>query len=323
ARRRRNTCDISSLSNTARRRWIAGRSDLFLFGRALTVALVFTGSVGCQRVDGAPSPPPRTPTAHPSATQHTPKPSATSQPSSKPSTSKRLSAIPKPKVRPYDDTYTGDSSLSGARRARHALAAKGTIVRALFTAAGVPFPPRQLLFRVYKREMHLEVWAQGRANAPFSRVATYAICATSGDSGPKRREGDGQVPEGFYSIDLYNPHSSYYLAMRVSYPNKRDRRLHHTGSAIMIHGNCVSIGCLAMTDARIEELWTMADAVRRKRRVHVHIYPQRDLAAAISKAKDPKLAAFWKNIRVGKDLFDARHTIPRIAVDRHGRYTFR
>ncbi len=225
-------------------------------------------------------------------------------------------------IRPYLMESSGDTSLSGAKRSQAALKRAGPIVRELFKNAGVRFPPQALLFRVYKQEKHLEVWARDTSRSTYRRIAIYQICATSGDLGPKKKEGDGQVPEGFYSVDFYHPRSTFYLAMRISYPNRRDRELKYTGSAIMIHGNCASVGCLAMTDARIEELWAMAYPMRRKRRVRVHIYPRRDLNKAIREAKSKELKAFWRNLAQGHAAFDKHRRLPRIRVSKEGAYRF-
>jgi murein L,D-transpeptidase YafK len=277
---------------------------------ALLCPLLLLG--GCQRVERAPT---RAWVAPRTAGAPTTK--AASRPTTKPT------RIAKLQLRKALMDSSGDTSLSGAKRVRAALKRARPIVKKLFAKAGVRFPPRELLFRVYKEEEHLEVWARASRRARFVRVAIYKICSTSGALGPKKREGDGQVPEGFYSIDFYHPRSTYYLAMRINYPNRRDRKLKYTGSAIMIHGNCVSVGCLAMTDARIEELWAITDGVRRKRRVRVNIYPQRDLKAAIAKADSVKLKAFWRNLAAGHAYFDKHGRLPRVGVDKQGRYSFK
>jgi murein L,D-transpeptidase YafK len=215
----------------------------------------------------------------------------------------------------------GDDALSGPARERRALINKGLEVAQLLRAAGVEGPPKQLHFRVFKQEQELEVWASGDASGPLKLVATYEICATSGQLGPKLRQGDGQVPEGFYEIDFFKPRSDYYLAMRINYPNARDRAIGATGSAIMIHGRCASIGCLAMTDPRIEELWVLARALA-KGRVHVHIFPMRDIAPLLEVTTDPALHAFWSDLDAGKRAFEADHQLPRVRWDSHGRYLF-
>jgi murein L,D-transpeptidase YafK len=221
-------------------------------------------------------------------------------------------------------SWRADYTLAGTIRARKARENKLTEVRQLFTAAKVSYPPRHLLWRVFKRERVLEVWAGAKEGAELTHVARYTICAASGDLGPKKKDGDSQVPEGYYVLDHFKNSSDYYLAMRVNYPNARDRGLRYTGSAIMVHGNCVSIGCLAMGDERIQELWVMASALRvQGKAVHVHIYPARDIAGLISATKDEGLRSFWSNLQLGLTRFDKQHLLPRVTADRQGRYVFR
>ena len=116
-----------------------------------------------------------------------------------------------------------------------------------------------IYMRAFKYEKTVEVWAKNKGDVRYKLFKTYDICASSGDLGPKRKEGDNQVPEGFYRIDLFNPSSDYYLSMRINYPNSSDVILKdglNAGSAIMMHGDCVTIGCLPMTDDKIKELRT-------------------------------------------------------------------
>ncbi len=214
------------------------------------------------------------------------------------------------------------TSLRARDRVRGAHEAKDAVVRELFTEAGLKFPPKQLLLRAFKQEYELEVWAADQTSGPLTHVTTYKICALSGVPGPKKAEGDFQVPEGFYTLNLFNRASSYHLSMRISYPNSRDRKLRYTGSAIMIHGDCVSIGCLAMSDERIEELWVMATGLKNGK-VHVHLFPGHGLDGFIAKAKTPELASFWRNLKRGHDLFEADHTLPRIDSQSDGTYVFR
>lgn len=223
---------------------------------------------------------------------------------------------------PTDYDAAGGLS-STARQAR--AAGRRPIVEGLFKAADIAFPPRSLVFRVFKDVGRLEVWAADSGR--LVPVATYGVCYASGGLGPKRREGDGQVPEGFYTLDLYNPLSSYHLSMRVSYPNRSDRILGHPktpGGAIMIHGSCVSIGCLAMSDERIEELWTMAVAMRAaKRTVAVHILPTRDIAALLATGVQPEHHAFWRNLDQGDRVVREEGRLPSVGVAKDGSYTFR
>jgi murein L,D-transpeptidase YafK len=200
-------------------------------------------------------------------------------------------------------------------------------VLALFAQAKVAFPPSQLLLRGFKKEKQLEMWAAAEEKGPLSLVATYEICAASGDLGPKRREGDWQVPEGYYEVDFYHPRSRFYLALRVSYPNESDRILgdrDHPGSAIMIHGRCSSIGCLAMSDERIAEIWVAATAMRdRGRKVAIHLFPTRDMAGLVRTAERGEHLAFWKNLAEGFDAFERDHVARAVTVSADGRYHLR
>ncbi len=215
-----------------------------------------------------------------------------------------------------------DSGRSGAEREAAAFANKEAEVKELFVAAGVRFPPSQVLFRVFKEESELEVWATDDRREPLRRIATYRICAASGGAGPKTRSGDHQVPEGFYEIDFYKPRSDYYLALHVNYPNRRDRSQRSTGSAIMIHGRCASIGCLAMSDDRIQELWVIGRSLK-SGRVQVHIFPQRAMDALVETTTREGLKGFWRSLAEGKRRFDAEPRLPKkISFNADGDYTF-
>lgn len=117
-------------------------------------------------------------------------------------------------------------------------------------------PGDQLFIRILKAEDKLELWASTN-NKPYELYKTRTICAWSGGLGPKHKQGDGKSPEGFYATnkELLNPNSRYHLAFNIGYPNAYDRANGYTGDFIMVHGNCVSAGCYAMTDAGIEEIY--------------------------------------------------------------------
>jgi murein L,D-transpeptidase YafK len=134
----------------------------------------------------------------------------------------------------------------------------------------IAWPPKRLTLLAFKRERSLEVWGAGESGA-YARLATYRIVAASGKPGPKRRQGDKQVPEGIYSLPLLNPNSSYHLSIKVGYPNEEDIAnatipLERMGGDIYIHGKDVSIGCLAIGDRGIEELFTLAALVPAEQR---------------------------------------------------------
>jgi len=152
--------------------------------------------------------------------------------------------------------------ITGPRTVADAVAKYGPAARARlkpqFAKANVAYPPKQIAFLVFKREGRFALWVDGKF------IRAYPILAASGHAGPKLRQGDYQVPEGVYRIEFLNPNSSYHLSMKVSYPNEFDRRMaardsrKNLGGDIFIHGKNVSIGCVALGDPAIEELFTLA-----------------------------------------------------------------
>ncbi|MBZ4399408.1 MULTISPECIES: murein L,D-transpeptidase family protein [unclassified Myxococcus] len=218
-------------------------------------------------------------------------------------------------------------ALGAQAKDRVATARQGRMkdVTALFAAAKTPWPTEQLYVRAFKHERELEVWA-GPKDGPLVKVRTYPFCAASGELGPKRRQGDLQVPEGFYTIDLFNPVSSYHLSMRVSYPNAADK--HHKtpgvslGGDIYVHGDCVSIGCIAIEDGPIEELYLMALDTRAhtKRDPIIHIFPRRLDAAGMTALEaqagtDAKLLALWRSLAPAYTGFEESRRVPRTSID--------
>jgi murein L,D-transpeptidase YafK len=182
-----------------------------------------------------------------------------------------------------------------------------------------------VFIRAFKKELELEVFVRDRASGKFVHFRTYRIARASGELGPKLREGDRQVPEGFYATGRrgMKPDSTYHLAFNIGYPNAYDRHHGRTGSLIMVHGNRISIGCLAMTDAKIEEIYTLCDAALRNGQpfFRTHIFPFRMTAANLEARKDSPWADFWRNLKEGYDFFETHH-IPPDATLSGGRYVF-
>ncbi len=214
-------------------------------------------------------------------------------------------------------------------RFRVASGEKTEAVAALFAAAGLEAQPQRILIRVFKREKELELWAFNPSSETYQRIKAYPVCAVSGVLGPKRREGDLQIPEGFYHIDRFNPASNFYLSLGLNYPNESDRVLGHPrtpGSDIFIHGACVTIGCVPITDPLIKELYLICVAARAngQRKIPVHIYPARlkpeNLADLIQSF--PEHAAFWENLAEGYSRFEQTRQIPSIQIDPHGKYRY-
>ena len=150
-------------------------------------------------------------------------------------------------------------------RVRTAAKEKDETLRRLFTQKDLSYPPRVILLRAFKKEAILELWTEESRGKPYSLVKTYPICATSGRIGPKRRFGDEQEPEGFYELDWFNPQSNFYLSLHVSY------------RGIFLHGNCVTIGCLPITDGGIKEVYWLAVLARTNGQKHlpIEIFPAR------------------------------------------------
>ena len=152
-------------------------------------------------------------------------------------------------------------------------------------------------------------------------------CLTDVSNVFKRKEGDGQVPEGFYKIDLFNPTSDYYLSMRINYPNSSDVILKdglNAGGAIMMHGSCVTIGCLPMTDEKIKELYVLClEARNRNVPVYIDIYPIKftpENITYLEKNYPKSKLSFWRTLKPGYDYFEENKWLPKISVDTKGNY---
>ncbi|PLX76608.1 MAG: 2-dehydro-3-deoxyphosphooctonate aldolase [Desulfuromonas sp.] len=177
--------------------------------------------------------------------------------------------------------------------------------------------------RIFKESSELELWVE--KNDIFKLFKTYPICYYSGDLGPKLREGDNQSPEGFYFVTprQLNPYSTFYLSFNIGYPNVYDRSQGRTGSAIMVHGDCVSIGCYAMTDEQIEEIYTIIDAALRNGQpfFRVHIFPFRMTEENMARHEESKWFSFWQNLKKGYDFFSESKRPPNVVV-LNGNYSF-
>jgi murein L,D-transpeptidase YafK len=181
-----------------------------------------------------------------------------------------------------------------------------------------------ILVRLYKEESELEVWKKNE-NGEFALLKTYPICRWSGDLGPKVKEGDRQAPEGFYTITpgQMNPASNYYLAFNTGYPNAYDRSLGHTGSELMVHGDCSSRGCYAMTDEQMVEIYALAREAffGGQKSFQFQAYPFRMTARNMARHRNSPHLAFWKMLKVGSDHFEVTHQPPKVDVCER-RYVF-
>jgi len=174
-----------------------------------------------------------------------------------------------------------------------------------------------ILVRLFKEEAEMEMWKKNR-DGEFALLKTYPVCRWSGDLGPKIKEGDRQAPEGFYTITpgQMNPNSNYYLAFNTGYPNAFDRAWNRTGSELMVHGDCSSRGCYAMTDEQMQEIYALAreSFFGGQKNFQFEAFPFRMTALNMAKHRNNSNFAFWKMIKEGYDHFEATHQEPKVAV---------
>lgn len=194
----------------------------------------------------------------------------------------------------------------------------------------LPFLPHRIFVRIFKSENIVEVWGNSASKQPYKLLKTIPICSASGVLGPKRRQGDLQVPEGFYHINTFNPYSQFHLSMQINYPNASDHILGsggNLGGDIFIHGQCVSIGCVAITDPRIDELYYICSKMSQngQTRIPVHIFPCRlsDFKLKILEkmySAQSKKYQLWKNLQQGYLFFQSQKQVPIFEVNEKGYY---
>jgi len=195
----------------------------------------------------------------------------------------------------------------------------------------ISWPVKDIYVRSFKYDSQLEVWVRNQKNEPFKLFKTYKVCALSGALGPKRIEGDYQVPEGFYYINEFNPKSNYHMALGLNYPNASDRLLSDSvkpGNDIYIHGSCVTVGCIPIQNEQIEELYVLASYAHDQGEdfIPVHIFPIRynveKSREALNKASkdDPTYQHFSARLKEVFDYFEQNKKLPLISVNKKGEY---
>lgn len=223
-------------------------------------------------------------------------------------------SVPKPLVKLFDVFIKVEDSL-----------------KKQFASKKLQWPASEMYVRSFKYDRQLEVWVKTEDKETFKLFKTYKVCMQSGSMGPKRFEGDYQVPEGFYYINEFNPNSNYHLALGLNYPNVSDKILSdslHPGNEIYIHGNCVSTGCIAISDAPIEELYVLANSVKEHGQdfIPVHVFPIKynvkksfEYLAQASKENQP-LQRFAIILKMAFDYFEEKKKLPAILVNKKGEY---
>ena len=216
-------------------------------------------------------------------------------------------------------------------RPNEALKRKEDTLQKQFEARNLVWPARYMYIRSFKYDSQLEVWVKNEAKEQYQLFKTYKVCVLAGTLGPKRMEGDYQVPEGFYYINEFNPKSSFYLSLGINYPNPSDKVLSDSlrpGSAIYIHGACVTVGCIPLTDQFIDELYILAAHAKDKGQdfIPVHIFPVRynvkkSVAYLENLTKDdPTLKSFSDRLEEAFDYFDKFRQLPVIMIGEKGEY---
>lgn len=202
-----------------------------------------------------------------------------------------------------------------------------------FAAKGFQWPARNMYIRSFKYDGQLEIWVSNSRKEPYKLFKTYRVCALAGTLGPKRMQGDYQVPEGFYYINEFNPNSNYFLSLGLNYPNVSDRILSdpvRPGGDIYIHGSCVTVGCIPVTDQQIDEIYLLAAYAKNAGQdfIPVHIFPIRynskksiDYLATLTKT-DEKLKVHAGRLEAVYDHFEATRQLPVIMVDSRGEYLY-
>ncbi|MES2630190.1 MAG: L,D-transpeptidase family protein [Bacteroidota bacterium] len=213
-------------------------------------------------------------------------------------------------------------------RVKEAFAHKEKTVRSLLAKQDIDLSTLRVILVAYKEESEIELWTASDDN-DYHLLKTYSICSRSGVVGPKRKAGDLQVPEGLYKIDRFNPVSSYHLSLGLNYPNTSDKILgsKDPGSNIFIHGECVTIGCMPVTNDKIEEVYLFAALAKDagQQEIPVYVFPLHMDIKGMNRLKplissNPTLGKFWYNLKTCHDRFQSTHRPVPYSVDTKGNY---
>jgi len=231
-----------------------------------------------------------------------------------------------------DDAATFRSFQFSFSRVAQAWTKCNDSLRHMFESKGLSYPASRIYLRSFKAQNELELWACKDDTSHYQLVKTYRVCALSGILGPKRYEGDRQVPEGLYFIDDFNPKSDFYLSLLLNYPNYSDVVLgdkQKPGGDVYIHGGCVTIGCLPMTDPVIQEIYVLClnAKLAGQNYIPVHIFPTRFDRKGLNflgraYAADTAKQRFWVNLKSGYDYFEKNHKILPVMYTPSGKYVF-
>lgn len=215
-------------------------------------------------------------------------------------------------------------------RVRKAYADKWDTINSLLRHHKLNPEKLRLYIRAFKRERQVEIWARSGSDVEYKNIITYQFCSSSGVLGPKRRQGDLQIPEGFYHIDRFNPYSAFYLSLGINYPNRSDQLLsnkQNPGGDIFIHGSCVTIGCIPITDACIKELYILCVEATNagQKKIPVSIFPARldreTYGILVNELGENNAnLLLWRDLREAYQFFEEKQFPPDIQFLNSGRH---
>jgi len=213
-------------------------------------------------------------------------------------------------------------------RVREAYSENLKSIEALLKNKGIEITEMEVFLRGIKHDKKLELFAKNKKDSTFQLIKQYDFCVLSGELGPKRKQGDMQVPEGFYHINRFNPSSIFFLSLGIDYPNLSDKKLSDAGDVggdIFIHGDCVSVGCIPITDELIKELYVICVEARNngQKEIPVHIFPFRMEGYSNNRlhySTDMNRLQFWDSLVNGYQFFEERKELPKMKINASGYY---
>ena len=216
-------------------------------------------------------------------------------------------------------------------RVNDAYKIKETVINKYLVDAGLDLSTLHIVIKAVKYDKKLYVYGKDKTHQHYKLLVSYDFCTSSGKLGPKRQSGDGQIPEGFYYIDRFNPQSTFHLSLGINYPNTSDKKLtkhSNPGGDIFIHGDCVTIGCIPITDDKIKELYILAVEARNNGQLKIPVYIFPIEFNKIRKNEyilgyNPENDKFWNNLRKGYDYFETHKKLPQVNVGEDGYYEFK
>lgn len=218
------------------------------------------------------------------------------------------------------------------KKVRTAYQEKETYLTQKLKEKNLSFKDLNILLVAYKQEGELEIYAKSKTEKNYQLFLTYKICSSSGELGAKNQQGDYQVPEGFYSINHFNPTSTYFLSLGISYPNQADKKRNAAypkrdlGGAIYLHGSCVTIGCIPITDTYIKEVYILAVQARAngQTKIPIYIFPFHFTPSNQQEfySNHKNLVGFWDNLKIGYEKFEKNKKELSFKTDVKGNYVF-